>query len=73
MGAQTVPVRVGPHNAATLAFFTIFMALLINPVLIGVSTIGFQPLFAMASFIAGAGLMLPPVLQLYHSRSAVMP
>jgi 4-hydroxybenzoate polyprenyltransferase len=68
LGAQTVPVRVGPHNAATLAFFTIAMALLINPVLIGVSTIGFQPIFAMASFIAGAGLMLPPVLQLYHSK-----
>lgn len=68
LGAQTVPVRVGPHNAATLAFFTIAMALLINPVLIGVSTIGFQPIFAMASFIAGASLMLPPVLQLYHSK-----
>ncbi len=68
LGAQTVPVRVGPHNAATLAVFTILMALLINPALIGISAIGFQPLFALASLIAGAGLMLPPVLQLYHSQ-----
>ena len=69
LGAQTVPVRVGPHNAATLAVVTISMTLLINPALIGVSAIGFQPLFALASFIAGAGLMLPPVLQLYHSKA----
>ena len=68
LGAQTVPVRVGPHNAATLAVFTILMALLINPALIGVSAIGFQPFFVLASLIAGAGLMLPPVLQLYHSQ-----
>ena len=68
LGAQTVPVRVGPHNAATLAVFTIVMALLINPALIGVSAIGFQPFFVLASLIAGAGLMLPPVLQLYNSQ-----
>jgi len=69
LGAQTVPVRVGPHNAASIAVLTIMLALLINPVLIGVSTIGFQPLFAIASLIAGSGLILPPVLQLYRSKA----
>ena len=69
LGGQTVPVRVGPRNAAGLALFTIVMALLMNPVLIGVSAIGFNPVFAIISLIAGAGLMLPAVLKLYYSRN----
>jgi 4-hydroxybenzoate polyprenyltransferase len=68
LGAQTVPVRVGPQNAANLAVLTIVLALLINPVLIGVSTIGWQPFFALGSLMAGTGLILPPVLQLYRSN-----
>ena len=68
LGAQTVPVRVGPHNAASIAVFTIVLALLLNPVLIGLSTVGFQPFFAVVSFIAGSGLMIPAVLQLYRTR-----
>ena len=68
LGAQTVPVRVGPHNAASIAVFTIVLALILNPVLIAISTIGVQPILASASFIAGFGLMLPAALQLYRTR-----
>lgn len=69
LGGQTVPVRVGPRNTASIAVFTIVMALIINPLLIGVSTIGFHPTFVVISLMTGAGLMLPPVLQLLHSKA----
>ena len=61
VGAQTVPVRVGPHNAGDGSrFLPSSWPFSSNPALIGVSAIGFQPFFVLASLIAGAGLMLPP-------------
>ncbi|MGD8365427.1 MAG: UbiA family prenyltransferase, partial [Desulfobacterales bacterium] len=66
--AQTVPVRFGLKGAALIAICAIALALLVQPILIYLSKIGFQPFMMALSFLLGAGLLLPPALQLYHTR-----
>ena len=66
--AQTVPVRFGLKGAALIAICAIALALLVQPILIYLSKIGFQPCMLALSFLLGAGLLLPPALQLYHTR-----
>lgn len=66
--AQTVPVRFGLRGAALTAVCTIILALLIQPILIYSSKIGFQPFMIVLSFLLGTGLLLPPALQLYRTR-----
>jgi hypothetical protein len=44
------------------------LALLVQPILVNFSKIGFDSLLIAVSFLLGAGLLLPPVLQLYHTR-----
>lgn len=66
--AQTVPVRFGLKGAALIAICAIALALLVQPILIYLSKIGFQPFMMALSFLLGAGLLLPPALQLYRTR-----
>jgi 4-hydroxybenzoate polyprenyltransferase len=66
--AQTVPVRFGLRGAALIAVCAITLALLVQPILVSFSKIGFEPLLTAVSFLLGTGLLLPPVLQLYRTR-----
>ena len=66
--AQTVPVRFGLEGAAFIAVCAIVLSLLVQPILICFSKIGFQPISMALSFLLGAGLLLPPALQLFRNR-----
>jgi len=66
--AQTVPVRFGLEGAAFLSVCAIVLALLVQPILVNFSKIGFDPFLIVVSFLLGTGLLLPPVLQLYRTR-----
>lgn len=66
--AQTVPVRCGPKGAALMAVGAIVLALLVQPMLICFSNIGAHPLMIAVAFFLGAGLLLPPALQLNRTR-----
>ena len=68
MRAQTVPVRFGLKGAALLSVCAIALALLVQPILVNFSKIGFDPFLIAVSFLLGTGLLLPPVLQLYRTR-----
>jgi 4-hydroxybenzoate polyprenyltransferase len=67
--AQTVPVRLGPESAALMALSTIFMALVMNLILIHYSRIGFHLFYAAVSFGIGAYLLLPHTVQLYRTKN----
>ncbi len=66
--AQTVPVRFGLQGAAVIAVGTLVMAVLVQPILIFFSKSGFQPFLMTVSLLLGAGLLLPPALQLHRTR-----
>jgi 4-hydroxybenzoate polyprenyltransferase len=66
--AQTVPVRLGPESAALMALSTIFLALVMNLILIHYSRIGFNLPYAAVSFAIGVFLLLPLAVQLYRTK-----
>jgi 4-hydroxybenzoate polyprenyltransferase len=66
--AQTVPVRFGSESAALMALSAIFLALIMNLILIHFSGIGFDLFYAAVSFATGAYLLLPYTVQLYRTK-----
>lgn len=67
LNAQTIPVKFGPQGAASIALWTICIALVLNLVLIQFSQIEPKLPFGIISIITGAALLLPPTFQLYRS------
>jgi 4-hydroxybenzoate polyprenyltransferase len=67
--ARTVPVVMGPRRAKVIMLWAILLTIPMSLVLLWISHVPFKP-FSMASgVLAGAALLLYPVLRLYRTDS----
>ena len=66
--AQTIPVRLGTKGAAHIVLWTLILSILINQVLIAVSSSGYRPAMAVISFAVGTLLLLMPAIRLFKSH-----
>ena len=66
--AQTIPVRFGTKGAAHIVLWTLIVSMVINQVLIAVSSSGYRLPMAVISIVIGVLLLLIPAVRLFKSH-----
>jgi 4-hydroxybenzoate polyprenyltransferase len=67
--ARTVPVVMGPRRAKTIMLWAILLTIPMSLVLLWISHVPFKPFSMAFGVLAGAALLLHPVLRLYGTEA----
>ena len=66
---RTVPVRFGIGGAGRIMLLSLYLTLILNPLLLSATPRPFSPFVATGCLIAGIGLLLVPAHRFYRVRS----